>query len=305
MARRFTPFLVLLILAGILWTCEEPRLPFGDDQPRLVVISEFTSSRNLEVQVLRTRRVFEPDTVSLYILNAVVEIFRDSTMLEELTLDREKTTPTYTSRNLIPEPNIKYRIVVNAPGFEPVTAHSSVPSQILIDGLEVNELLRKPSPSAGKLAYSFRVTMRFNDPGEEDNYYHLNFSQQVRKLPVSGQDFPAVRIVKPVFSSLNNDEFTPARDGGLLFTDNSFNGRLFAPVFPLRFDLDADEYLGQLLVELRAVSRDYFLYQKSITQQDGPGLPIQGDAPAYNNIENGVGIFAGYNYSVDSILVIR
>jgi hypothetical protein len=305
MLRSLTPILSIVVLTFS--ACGGPEPPFGETESRLVVISEFSSDRTFEVQVSRARTVFDRDTSSRYINNATVQIFRDTVFLGTLSLDGSRTPPSYTNNDILPLPNIGYRVVVEAPGYPPVTAHSRIPGRIPILPLEIVDFREKEGARPGETEFRYGVTIQFDDPAGDINFYHLNLFQQVRIAQTPGKEVPHGNFVKiPDLSFLGDHTFIALKGGGLLFNDDAFNGRSFSMVFPLNFTLSSDEELGKLFVELRAVSEDYYLFQKSLAQQaDGPGLPVQGDVPVYNNIQNGLGIFAGYNPTVDSITVFR
>jgi hypothetical protein len=303
MPRTSTLFLLFFLMAT---ACEKPSGP-EDVEPRLVIFSEFASNRTLEVQVAKTRSIYQGSNDQEYVLDAKVDIYQGRTFLERLALNPEKFPPVYASLHLNPEPNVTYTIEASAPGFETVKGTDKIPSRIRIDHLGISDILVSPGEKPNQVEYQYRVTLEFKDPGSIVNYYHVNFIQQFFKGPGGKEEFfpKSLREAKARFPTLKNDFYIAGSQGGLLFSDETFDGRLFSKSIPLRFYLEEDEHLGPLFVELRSVSEDYYLFQVSLTQQSGPGYPYQGDAPLYNNIQNGQGIFAGYSSSVDSIFVIH
>ena len=298
----------LCFLSGLLWlgACEEPRLPFEEGSPRLVVFSEFNNNQVLQVQVSKSRSLANDDGRQEFVLDAVVDLYREGVLLETLILDDTVSPPIYTTRTLVPEPNVTYTIRVEAPGFEPASAENSIPGGTAIKGLEVTDVQRRPDPATGLIDYRYRVHIHFSDPPGELNYYHLNFYQETIPQPELGDAGapPAARRIKAAFSDFAQGAFIPSQNGGILFADDAFDGEDFSQVFPLSFRLEPAERLGQLLVELRAVSEAYYLFQTSVTRQQGPGVPVQGEVAVFNNIENGQGIFAGYSSALDSIQVV-
>ena len=287
-------------------SCEGPRLPFEDTDPKLVIFSEFTSDQTLQVQVSESRGIPDDTGIQRYVPDATVNLYQDGAFLETLVLEDGEYPPFYTSRFFRPQPNIRYTIRVEAPDFDPVQAQSSIPDRIPIMHLEISGVELRPQEEGRTVNYHYLVTIDFQDPAGEINYYHLNFIQRlITTKPSEEGGVPDDRLIKAGFSSLNHDVFIPGQEGGVLFSDDAFDGENLSQGFPLQFELQNTEHLGKLLVELRSVSDDYYLFQTSVTRQKGPGVPVQGEAPVYNNIENGQGIFAGYNISLDSISVIR
>ncbi len=63
-----------------------------------------------------------------------------------------------------------------------------------------------------------------------------------------------------------------------------------------------------MILEFRHVSRDYYHYKKHFYLYEKNRYPffVEGTTtgfPIYSNIENGMGIMAGYAWSIDSIFV--
>jgi hypothetical protein len=104
--------------------------------------------------------------------------------------------------------------------------------------------------------------------------------------------------------AINNNTITAYLDDGVLFEDASFNGRRVSFSFPMQTRLKGRELFGQLFVELRTISEDYYRFYSSVgRQQDNPGPPYSEPVIVFTNVEDGRGIFAGYNSARDSIRV--
>jgi len=304
--RRLFEFCLFFTALFFSWACEAPRLPFEEGAAKLVIFSEFNDDQVLQVQVSKSRSILNDNGRQEYVLDAVVDLYRGETLLETLELDDAVFPPIYTTRALVPEPNVVYTIQVEAPGFEPARAENYIPAGIRINELMVTDLRMHPEPGSQAVNYNYRIHIQFSDPPGEVNYYHLNFFQEVLPADDLGDSgmLSASRRIKASFSD-NQGTFIPSRNGGVLFSDDEFDGDEFSRTFPLSFQLQSSEKLGQLLVELRAVSEAYYLFQTTVTRQQGPGVPVQGEVSVFNNIENGQGIFAGYSSSLDSILVVH
>ena len=62
------------------------------------------------------------------------------------------------------------------------------------------------------------------------------------------------------------------------------------------------EALGQIFAELRTVSEEYYLYYSTFSrQQNQSDGPFNDPIVIFNNVENGHGYFAGYNFTQDSV----
>lgn len=299
---------MILIIAA---TCERPLdIKLEEPEARLVVISNFTNNQAIQVQVSKSRSVLNTGDIA-YINDAVVEIFDEDLLLETLELVPliGKTPPFYTTRVLVPEVDVVYTIKVEAPGFDPVMAHSKIPPKIDIHSLEITDLIVREGEMENELIYSYTVSLSFEDPEEQLNYYHLNFYQQIiNYINIEGDTTILDTYLQQIdFSpAIDNNSLIAYFEGGVLFEDTPFNGKLIAYTFPLQVRIDeANELIGKMFVELRAVSEEYYQFYNSLSrQQENPGIPFTEPVILFNNIENGQGIFAGYNLSVDSIAVI-
>jgi hypothetical protein len=89
---------------------------------------------------------------------------------------------------------------------------------------------------------------------------------------------------------------------GVIFSDKFFNGKEIELAVKIGSDILQIKDKNSIKFYLKSISRDYYLYAKSYSRsinqaEDVLGEPIQ----VYSNIQNGFGIFGGYNQDVDSI----
>jgi hypothetical protein len=160
------------------------------------------------------------------------------------------------------------------------------------------------STSRTKYFY-YSVALDFDDPVAETNYYHLNIFQEVFtfSLNEAGDTIVDDRSLIRADIDLDNPYVIPDQMiGGVLLKDNPFSDGL---ALDLSISLIPElQYLGQIYVELRTVTEEYYLfytsYNRQKNQDDGPFIdPVI----PFNNIENGHGYFAGYNLTQDSVKI--
>jgi len=306
--------LLVVILASLAATCERPfDLEIEEPDPQLVVISKFTNDRNVLVQVSRSQSILDEEGQIDYILDARVDLYQRDNFLEQLELiaGPDQINPYFTTREFRPAIGTTYTIRVEASGFDPVTATSEVPPQVKINRLLVRELQVDPGEKEYQNTLRFTVELVFEDPPAKENFYHLNLFQNIQRFEIDarGDTIPqGMRRVTVDFNSLVDNNYKVANfDGGMLLEDTPFDGRQVTLDIPLAFQLDrSNERLGKILVELRAVSEDYYLFKSTLSkQQRNPGQPFSEPVIVYNNVQNGQGIFAGYSASLDSVAVHR
>lgn len=302
-----------LVFAMLGSSCERPiELQLPQPEPRLVVISNFTHDQKIRVEVSQTRNVLS-SSIPEYVLNAKVQLFQEEQLLEELMLvhSDDGQGPYYTTTHYTAQIGVNYLIRVTAPGFPSVSAENRIPPQTAIEQLSV-ENFRLPGPGlAGDPQLNYTISFTFNDDDGEQNYYHLVFFQEIQSfiLDRTGDTlFAAPELRRIQFDPNQNTNNQIAHiEGGLLLNDTPFNGKQVSLSLPVQMPFNpSKEIAGDLIAELRSVSRDYFLFYSALSkQQESPNALFAEPVSPYNNIMNGVGIFAGYSQTATSIRLSR
>ncbi len=306
------PLLLLLLLASLSWSCEKPTdisaVTGGGD---LVIISNFSPDQSLNVVVTVTRSPLDGALQQEYVTDATVELFgEEGEFLEELTLSEQKNEegaiPFYTTQDFVPQPQVAYTIVVDAPVHGTATAKSRIPEPIDLLSSRIKNFSRQVSET-GTTNLQYEVNVSFQDPGKKQNYYHISLMQELFHYALSeeGDTLVGYSSYRPlVFDPADNTQTQIAHiGGGMLLDDGAFNGKIISYDLPVSFDYDATRYLhGQLILELRAVSEEYFYYFSSLSRQSGSkGQPFDDPVIIQDNVEGGRGVFAGFSSSVDSL----
>ncbi len=302
-------FSLLLALAG----CEQPAV-FSPEKPKaqLVVVSNFTRDKAIQVFVSKSRSILD-EVEGGYVLDATVEIYEGDIYLEtlELTEPRPYTSevPFYATRQLIPKVNTTYTIRVEAPGCEPAMAKSKIPASISLASASIADFALDDGKEPDAFSASYTLSLSFNDPSEEKNYYHLSLYQQIHRYQIYEGDtlITGAYLLSLKFNPQDNTNGRIAHiNGGLLVEDNDLNnGKAISFELPLKIQLKkGEELLGKLFLELRAVTEEYYLYFSSLSRQKhSPDSPFSEPVILFDNIDGGLGIFAGYNSSLDSLSI--
>ncbi len=307
--RKITSFwTVLSLLAGLGFSaCEEPvDLGIELSSAQLVVTSNFAPQESVKVRVAKTVSVLNADRQDELILDAAVAIYEGNELLADLKLvDPLFGEPYYSEASFRPETNRAYTLEVIAPGLPPASATSSIPEPVHISKYEVASLDRTYDWETNHLDYAYEVRMDYEDPPTVRNYYHLNFYQQLLEFVVNDGDTlitDSTQFFPLEFSEANDDNFVYASIiGGILLQDKPYPDGIS---FYLRQRIDPrSQKLGQLIVELRTVSDEYYRFYNSVSRQQntGGGGGLTQPVIEFNNVRNGRGIFAGYNKALDSL----
>lgn len=312
----FQRLLIFSLLATALGfgACEAPAtLEFGgpSNQQQLVVVSNFTPNNAVQVVVSRLRPILEDDAVS-YVMNAQVEIYQGDTFLEELELVEPKASnsiPFYSTTQLQPAVNVVYTIRVSAPGYETVTAMSKIPEPIRLRSAELDNYQLEELAEEGKWIVSYRLKISFEDPIDQRNFYHISLFQQILNIQwgEAGDTLITSAELRPIFfdPQANSKHQIAHIGGGLLLSDEAFDSALAQYDIPLRMELkQGEEMLGQLFIELRTVSEEYYRYFAALSRQRHSfQSPFSEPVILFDNIDGGQGVFAGYNTVRDSLIV--
>jgi hypothetical protein len=183
--------------------------------------------------------------------------------------------------NIYPQYECSYQLKVHIEGFDTVYACDTVPARADI----VNTSFIGPT-SIDKYGDQFaQYYIGISDPVQTKNYYELNW----------GYNYES-KTTDPV---LLNEGDLPYNPTTYFFSDELFNGQIYT--MSINYGLPRG---SKPSIAIRAASRNYYLYRKSLTRHlftqptrdMGVGAFIyKGEAqPMYTNIVNGVGIFAGY-----------
>lgn len=203
--------------------------------------------------------------------------------------------------SVYPQIGSEYRLIVKTE-TDTLAASTTIPSEILISNA-VFKYSNVPSQTFDLLT---EASITWKDPAGVDNYYELQVLDKKMKA-LSFQQFD--QIDDPVIQQECDLNYTPS---SFVFSDKQFEGNFYT--LTLRFGNGGSPTRpDSASVVLRNLSKEYYHFKKSwhkhIFLQNASlqwdrdlsftnvySLLFQGDpVPLYTNIQNGIGIFAGYS----------
>ena len=141
------------------------------------------------------------------------------------------------------------------------------------------------------------MSLTFKDPGETKNYYEVKVLQD--GYYIRNQDtirFVNNLFVEPIDPAQSNDNFNGASK---LLDDNLFNGKNHVFRMRLRSYRFNQQESTRVRVILQSVTESYYRYFATQSLQNNTsGDPFAQPVQVFTNVENGLGIFAGYSTSV-------
>jgi Domain of unknown function (DUF4249) len=231
------------------------------------------------------------------------------------------------ARGLKPQPGKKYKLKASAPGLKEITAYTELPASVPLQEVKfASKNIEIITQSSNTSPYPHRsgfvpIRLKFKDnPGK--NYYEILVFEINRRSKLDQNGKPVMENGEYVFidekprplptysynKAFNSEEINELGAGyhkipSLLFSDDTFedntvtvdllahlNGIVFSGPSPIKS-------LGfiKLVVAIRHVSRDYFLFHRTFLQytkvnDNWFAEPVS----VYNNVKDGFGIFAGY-----------
>jgi hypothetical protein len=204
----------------------------------------------------------------------------------------------------------QYRIEVSHSYLPSVSAEDYIPNYTplisnikIIDSVEVNE----------DNLYINKLNFDFEDQANVVNFYEFR---------VFKKDIPYIYIYSNMFIIIESDDLVLVNEGlidyfieNIPFKDTEFSSpqHNFSLKFnlPIRYKSKSSKYHAidyTLILYTNTGSEAYYNYQKKLIQHvnnqnpdfwSGMGNPVV----MYSNVNNGYGIFAGYNQRIDSIHV--
>jgi Domain of unknown function (DUF4249) len=280
-------------------SCEEVvDLPF-DVQPRLEISSDLSDERL--IASIRYARDINDNNEVKFVDNAVVKVYKGDLFVEALEFfpsSGPNVIPCYKSKNLVPEYEVEYTLVVEVENFKTIKAKTSIPKPVNLVGATFN-----PVSTLGELdimLVDFDISIGLNDPASTRNYYHLVFKQELIDFEVSlnGDTTRSQPYTNQVQLQVldANSPIKKYRANDFLFTDELFNGQFLAVNFKGSFEYNHRKQIpGQFTIDLRTVSEEYYKKLDSEIRIVKGSNGILGEGQVvFNNTDNGLGSFTGF-----------
>ena len=295
--------LFLLLSTGLFLSCEkEVHIPIEYTESKLVVNGLFNNDSLWEVEISASQYIYDNGPIPL-IDDASVSITNSAG--NTITL-LNQSAGIYTSASEKPQTGQEYTINVSHGNYKNASSSNQLPGELVI----LNMDWQQQTVVDGEVYRKINITLQ---DSPEDDYYMIriaaNYWIEVWN-PVTWQvdsvfGYYPLRFMtqSPAVENINpKDEVS-----SINFTDNLFNGSQYTIDLLLNdyyFDGGKEE-IEVIYISTSKISKEYYWYltsyQAYISSQNNQffSQPVQ----VYTNIENGLGIFAGYTTKTDSIII--
>ena len=265
------------------------------DKPWVVVNSLFSPDSVWQVKVTYSKNILDiaPGSNFLSIRNAVVTIHDPGNLvIETLTGSSDKSNLYSYKGKTKPMPGQSYSVQVSIKDEHIRQSINKVPTYVPITSVEVDS---SRVIDGGPI----EMKINFKDPATEKNYYTLKIIEDA--FYIFNKDtvwYTQEIFYEVVKQSLSNDE----RGLEKLVNDNLFNGKDYTfhvNLYNRRYSFGSQIFQQHVRVVLLSISEEYYRYFTTKSLQDYTnGDPFAQPVQVFTNVENGLGIFAGYSSSV-------
>jgi hypothetical protein len=268
-----------------------------------VINALFKNGKVLNVQIAFSKNIIQNKSTYEFIFpeNAEIRLYENNF---ELDYDIVFNNDLYTLSSLNLKPEIIYRIEIELPECNTLSAESSIPISIKLDSIIIRKEFETDPESNEISAEILKGTVLFRDNENQDYYmlqleaYDYIFGNYIYDWK---NDF--FWSSDPIAIYAN---YQPQDIRALVFSDNLFNGGLCELDFEMRDGLYSPGVKDStvLVCKLYTLSEDLYQYLISYhAQYISNSCFIYEPINVYSNIENGWGIFAGYSLDTLSVTI--
>ncbi len=281
----------ILLFSFLLISCEK-EIPFDDPgaEPRIVLGSYLSQNDDsILVELYSSQSILSNDEFQK-LSGATVNAFENGTAIGSLS----EINPGIYSLPFNPANGNQYLLDVSDNGLPDVSALTTIPEvianpEVITSDIQVDDI------------YPYRMNIQFDDDPSSRDYYQiiLLYRQQDVSYDIIFSFVTNSEILRNEEGDNSENEFYHFNNA--IFSDDLFNGNRVN--IPIR----TADYIegGELYLRLMKISEDYYLYRNTaISQFEIDGNPFSQPVTIYSNVENGYGVFAGYNYQ-DFLLEFR
>ncbi len=277
--------------------CEE-EIPSDSLTPyseKLVINEYFNTNEPFSIQVSVSKDAYKEPNPFLLDSTQVKVILKENNIPMALSYNAFDKTFNTTKK---PMAGKTYALTVSSSKYTTVSANGIIPNNIPSKNASFIE--NGGIDQMGNKSDLLKLTFK-DDPNTKD-YYKLNFYYYSELLQMfNPYDFE----LNDILLAINTIK---TRDGGFLFSDESFKGEEKTLTSVPPFGIVAGNTGAKYLIQIQRLNDDFWKYTTTLEQYRG-GLNggstssnlFGGAVVVYSNITNGLGIFAGSNVQSDTL----
>lgn len=260
------------------------------EKPKLVVNAFFNPDSVWTASLSLSRHILDNDNFYEGAPNAEISILDEQGVLVTTLSRTTGGRPDRYVSNQKPEAGKQYTIQVKIPGSKLATATAKSIAAVPVSNVVIDTL------STGELA----IDVTFKDPAET-NYYQLYLITEVvweyQRWDTKEWIRDTLTMNYPLYQSTSD---LTGETSQAFISDTKFNGKEIT-IKTTTYSRGATQLLKAGIVLTNAREEFYKYHNSRTLQSSTQGDPFAQPVQVYNNIVNGVGIFAGYANSYVAI----
>lgn len=291
-------YLIVSLFSVFTFSCEttvEVKLP--DQESKIVVNATLSPDSVITVHISKSVGALENKQKSI-IYSAKVKLYENDVFKEELVLN---TQGFFSSPSLFkPSPEKNYKIEVTASNYKSVMAVSKVPSIVIPTSITyIDSAFTENDPFSGNKEWYSQIDVTINDDATVTNYYAIQLLQQTPVFDTL--DNIIAYSLNPVYIKTNNPN-AEVTDTDCMISDEFFNGSSYKISINVSTYNFANDSISTYYLYFKNVSKELYLYKKTLNKYyNANGNPFAEPVRVYSNVENGMGIFCAYSYTLKKI----
>jgi hypothetical protein len=286
------PLIRILVVALTVISCELlVTVDVPVNPPRLVLNGLITSDSGWAVMLTRERHILDGERDFALVENATVNV---TDLLDGAVIPLSYNGYGKYRSPTTPVSGKQYQVNVTAPAFAAVNSTTEIPDLVPITNVTWDSAHAEPADQFGRIKYPFEITFK-DQPGKQ-NYYSVTLTAElVNNIPTGPNTTRKDTATTSLF--LESEDPLYERGNFGIFNDTFFSGETRTIRFKVQSRRNT-EVLRAYLV-LTNFSEDFYRYHATSQLQHQVGFdPFSQPVKIYNNIEGGLGIFAGATSSV-------
>jgi len=302
--RHLLPGCVAIGIFALLGACAEDAFVSYDHLPKLVVQGRLSPDTSFQISITSSLSPVDPGE---YIIPENMAVSLISSTGSVVDLYRENNL--YVDPQAYPIAGESYFLIISAPGYARVEAQTSIPQSVQLAGTSKIANLRfvESEMTPDKMNLTYDLILDFMpDFDPHDKFFHFIFVQttSINAGTATEPDIQEIAYyINPQFP--DEDGFYQQHETGVLI-DAEKTGASHSLAFSfVDYTLGDDEELGNLFIEVRTVTEEYYQYHTSLSRQlISRDDPFAEPIPVFNNVRDGSGNFSGFSRLVYQIPVV-
>lgn len=268
-----------------------------DDTDELLVESFINPDSPIEASIALNHSLSTGLQIS-FPEEAELELMGTGLQGSNLRFSYKGSSNTYVLRNQEFRPEIggEYEIRAFVPGSEVDTIYSytAIPEQVHVDKASFNNVEINPENNSSDFFMDLTIKLKEEDLGA--SWLHI--------IPTYKTNTSDEKMKFQIIEVLDNKNAvnTLYLEEGVFVDITKFSGSEFTVRVSTLIPVKSGTLIKQLHFETRSTTKDYFRYHKTRARQlESSEAAYSSPITDFSNIENGLGVFAGYSVSTHSI----